>query len=312
MPNPCLEVISGNCNTTWLQILDKVFIGRCCSGIDKKKRLIVYDAMVSRDHTVINRNGSHLRITDTSKNGTWVNDVRVSAGWSHDLLDGDVVRVGDALIRLRCPASMPLGEDEDSSPERTAIRTVESIVTNLVADVRGFSSISQKENSLEVYEFIKRLFETLSPIIHDFKGTIKDYAGDAVYAFWDHRSVPSREKAVLACQAAIKQARTVESIRRQLSNRNPTLQNLRMGWGVTTGKVTISHYGSRVADVAIVGDSTNLAFRLSAIANKDLSSEIITCSQTAALVREALSVSDLGFVCIRGRSGREQVFGILV
>ena len=178
--------------------------------------------------------------------------------------------------------------------------------------MRGFSSISQKENPLTVYEFIKTLFETLSPIIHVFKGTIKDYAGDAVYAFWDHRSVPSREKAVLACQAAIKQAQTVESIRRQLSNINPTLQYLRMGWGITTGKVTISHYGSRVADVAIVGDSTNLAFRLSAIANKDLSSRIITCSQTAALVRETLSVSDLGFVCIRGRSGREHVFGILV
>jgi class 3 adenylate cyclase len=150
----------------------------------------------------------------------------------------------------------------------------------------------------------------LSPVILDFNGTIKDYAGDAVFAFWDHHSKPRTEQALLACKAALKQAQTVRGIRGSLSNSNPAVQDLRIGWGVTTGKVTISHYGSRVADVAIVGDSTNLAFRLSAMANKDFPSEILICSQTAALVRKGLSISDLGFVSIRGRSGREKIFGI--
>jgi class 3 adenylate cyclase len=83
-----------------------------------------------------------------------------------------------------------------------------------------------------------------------------------------------------------------------------------MGWGITTGRVTMAHYSSRVADLALVGDATNLAFRLSGMANKDLSSPIAMCSQTADLVQDTLSVVDLGFFAVRGRTGREHLYGI--
>ena len=63
--------------------------------------------------------------------------------------------------------------------------------------------------------------------------------------------------------------------------------------------------------MALVGDCTNLAFRLSGIANKDLPSEIVICSETADLVRDTnLMVADLGSVPVKGRSGKENVFGI--
>ena len=37
---------------------------------------------------------------------------------------------------------------------------------------------------------------------------------------------------------------------------------------------------------------------------------IAICCQTANLVRNALLLSDLGFVTVRGRTGQEHVFGI--
>ena len=83
-----------------------------------------------------------------------------------------------------------------------------------------------------------------------------------------------------------------------------------MGWGITTGKVTLSHYGSRAADLALVGDCTNLAFRLSGLANKELSEKIVICSQTARLVKNQLSIKDLGSIPIKGRKGQEQVFAL--
>ena len=83
-----------------------------------------------------------------------------------------------------------------------------------------------------------------------------------------------------------------------------------MGWGITTGKVTLSHYGSRAADLALVGDCTNLVFRLSGIANKDLSDKIIICSQTADLVRDDFRLQELKTIPIRGRKGREHVFAL--
>jgi class 3 adenylate cyclase len=72
----------------------------------------------------------------------------------------------------------------------------------------------------------------------------------------------------------------------------------------------MSHYGSRAADLALVGDCTNLAFRLSGLANKVLSEKIVICAQTAELVRNDLEILDLGSVPIKGRTGKEQVFGL--
>jgi class 3 adenylate cyclase len=158
---------------------------------------------------------------------------------------------------------------------------------------------------------MKEIFDTFSAIVYNFKGTIKDYAGDAVYAFWDHAFEPVSKQAVLACQASIKQTEAINEIRTKLSGKNIATDNLQMGWGITTGKVTMSHYGSRAADLALVGDCTNLAFRLSGLANKELPEKIVICSQTAELIRNDLKTKDLGAVEIKGRTGKEHVFGLI-
>jgi len=159
-------------------------------------------------------------------------------------------------------------------------------------------------------KLMKEIIQTFCAIVHDHKGTIKDYSGDAVYAFWEHGSELCKEQALAACRTALKQAQTVNQIRTKLSGLNEAAKCLRLGWGITTGKVTMSHYGWRVTDLTLVGDCTNAAFRLSGIANKDLPSEIVMCSETAGLVGDILPMADLGFVSLRGRSGQEHVYGM--
>jgi adenylate cyclase len=308
MSKPYFEWIDENQEKRRLEFIDKVLIGRVCMGIVETKRIIVKHKLVSRDHAKITLSGSKLQITDTSMNGTWLNNVRLTAGSSQYLADNDEIQVGDTLIRVRCPDLVaPCREDTDE----TIVSPMNVIVTSLVADVRGFTSMAQTEGSSQVYALMKEIINTFSAIVLDYKGTIKDYVGDAVYAFWDHRLEQRKEQALLACQAALKQAQSVNQIRDKLSERIPAVEHLRLGWGITTGNVIMSHYGSRSADLALVGDCTNLAFRLSGIANKDLPSEIVICSETADLVRATnLKVVDLGSVPVRGRSGKENVFGI--
>jgi class 3 adenylate cyclase len=102
----------------------------------------------------------------------------------------------------------------------------------------------------------------------------------------------------------------MKEIRTKLSGKSINVENLQMGWGITTGRVTMSHYGSRSADLALVGDCTNLAFRLSGMANKELSQKIVICAQTAELIRNDLSINDLGSVPIKGRKGKEHIFAL--
>jgi len=73
----------------------------------------------------------------------------------------------------------------------------------------------------------------------------------------------------------------------------------------------LSHYGMRAENLAVVGDSTNLAFRLAALANKELDSSIVLCASTARLVGPYLGVRSLGAVATKGREGLEDVFGLV-
>jgi class 3 adenylate cyclase len=103
----------------------------------------------------------------------------------------------------------------------------------------------------------------------------------------------------------------LDQIRRSLKGRLYHADDLRLGWGLTTGVATLSHYGSRSADLALVGDCINLAFRFSSMADKEVASKIILCSQTADLVRRELPLIDLGWVKTKGRTGKEHVFGVV-
>jgi class 3 adenylate cyclase len=310
MPKPYLEWVDENHRTQYLEIVDTVFIGRSCKGVDPQKRILVQDAQVSRDHAVISRRAEQLQITDRGKNGTWVNGTRLAAGASNELADGDTISLGEFSLRVFCPESVTHVTDAAILTDGTRVTPTEIMVTNVVADVREFSTFSQENASSDVYALMKVIFDTFSAIVYNFKGTIKDYAGDAVYAFWDHAVEPISKQAVLACEAAIQQTQTINEIRTKLSGKNIAADNLQMGWGITTGKVTMSHYGSRAADLALVGDCTNLAFRLSGLANKELSEKIVICSQTAELIRNDLKIKDLGTVAIKGRTGKEHVFGL--
>ena len=310
MVSPYLEWMDENQEMRCLEIVDRVFLGRICQGIDDSRRIIVKHPAVSRDHAEINLAGSRPQIRDLSKNGTWVNDVRLAAGSTKSLEDGDVVNLGETRVYVRCPEQVDRAQKVEMESTQTLVTPREVIVTNLVADVRGFCNMSQTEESHQIYELMKEIIQSFCTIVHDHKGTIKDYNGDEVYAFWEHGAHLRQEQAAAACLTALEQAQTVKKIRAKLTGTNPAAQSLRLGWGITTGKVTMSHYGWRVTDLTLVGDSTNTAFRLSNIANKDLSSEIVICSSTADLVREVLPVADLGLVSLRGRTGREHVYGI--
>jgi class 3 adenylate cyclase len=307
MANPYLEWIDENQQTQQIEIVDRISMGRTCKGIDPQKRILLEYPVVSRDHAEINWTAGHLQITDTSRNGTWVNDIRMAAGSSKVLSDGDTIRIGYSLLRVVYPK---VAKPNYASTQLTMVSSLEVVVTTLVADVRGFSAYCQTHASADVYGMINQIFDQFSKIVEDFKGTVKDYAGDSIMAFWEHQFGDPARQSVLACLAAIQQMQSFNQIRVVLSRKHADVENLRMGWGITTGPATLSHYGLRTADLAMVGDCINLASRLSGMANKEVAENILICSHTAEVVQNQLELKDLGMLPIRGREGQEHIFAL--
>ena len=286
-------------------------MGRSCKGIDPQRRILVESPLVSRDHAEINWIAGHLQITDNSRNGTWVNDIRMTAGSSKALSDGDTIRVGESVFRVVYPNVGADAESNYTAIDMTVVSSLNQVVTCLVADLRGFSAYCQTHAPADVYGMINEIFDQFSKIIEDCRGTIKDYAGDSVIAFWEHQFAEPAKQSVMACQAALQQMVKFNQIRGELSGKFRDVENLRMGWGITTGPVTLSHFGSRTADLAMVGDCINLASRFSGMANKEVAEKILICSHTAELVQNQFELKDLGKLSIRGRQGRERIFALI-
>ena len=310
MADHYLEWLDECQQTQRIDIVDRIYIGRTCKGIDSQRRILQDNPQVSRNHAEISWTAGRLQILDTSRNGTWVNNIRMAAGSSKDLSDGDTIRIGNFHFRVVFPK---VGEDptQDYPPtELTIVSSLEEVVTSLLADVRGFSAYSQSHASSDVYGMIREIFVQFIKIVVDFNGTIKDFAGDAIFAFWEHQFEDPATQSVRTCQAAVRQMQNFSQIRVELSGRYADLEKLQMGWGITTGPIILSHFGSRTADLAVVGDCVNLASRLAGMANKDIPENILICSKTAELVEYQFAVQDLGLFPIRGREGREHIFAL--
>lgn len=308
-PDPILQWMDEHGAPHRRVLTDKIFLGRVCRGIDDDKRIIISDAMVSRDHAMVRLTRDGVEITDMSKNGTWINSIRMTPGDSRRLEDGDLISLGGISIRLSCEQWTPRSTTE-SLAEQTAISPATVCVTCLVADVRGFTALSQKADSAKVCAFIENIFSQFSTIVNAHNGTVEGYFGDAVFAFWEHPGKKDADRALWACQAAVSQLRSVPKIQRQITDSGLAWPPLMLGWGMTTGRITLSHYGSRSSDLALVGDCVNMAFRLSSMANKTLPRPIVMCHETASLMKLKLPLMDLGNHEIRGRSGVEHLFGL--
>ncbi len=309
--DPSLEWRDAHGVSHRLRLIDRIFLGRVCRGIDRDKCILVADPVVSRDHAVVRLTRDGVEITDQSKNGTWVNDVRMAPGASRRLSDGDRITLGGTSVHFSCPPRMPAAQAAaDGWTEQTAIRPSAVFVTSLVADVRGFTALSEGTDSAVVYAFIKAIFSRFTTIVNDCQGTVKDYVGDAVFAFWEHPAAGSDHQALMACRAAVAQMRSLPDIHRHMTGQGLKMDLPRIGWGITSGPITLSHYGARTGDLALVGDCVNLAFRLSSMANKTLPSPIAVCRRTAAMISPQMTLIDLGVQPIRGRAGEEHLYGI--
>jgi class 3 adenylate cyclase len=292
-----------------LPVKDRVFIGRSCHGLPDEKKILLCAPQVSKDHAVITLADERLSICDSSRNGTFVNGLRVTSGIESGLHDGDRVLVGPCEMRVRVQ-SVVSRAGSVTPEDATFVASAEVWMTHLVADVRGYSTLSQKVDSSMLQAAMKKIFDGMGRIVQSHRGLVRNYLGDAIFAVWEHGSVEKAERALAACEAAVAQCRALDGILSGLPEEHGELRRIKMGWGMSTGSVTLSQFGEKKDNPAVVGDSTNLAFRLSDQANKDLPAPIVICERTARLVEDRMTVRELGRVETKGRKGLERVFGL--
>jgi len=146
------------------------------------------------------------------------------------------------------------------NPSSFKLGGVNQKITVLFADIRGFTSISEKENPEKVVGLLNRFFSAMTEIIFENGGTLDKYIGDGLMALFGAPTA-TEEDALNSVKAAVTMQKKLATVNPEL--RAEGLPQITMGIGLHTGVATIGYIGSdRRSEYTAIGDTVNLASRL--------------------------------------------------
>ena len=167
----------------------------------------------------------------------------------------------------------------------------------LFSDVRGFTTISESLEPKELTDYINAFLTPITKVIHDNRGTIDKYMGDAVMAFWG-APLEDDQHALHALNAAIAIVERMKSLRQEFSEKQ--WPEIYVGVGVNTGHMNVGNKGSEFrVDYTILGDAVNLGSRLEGL-TKIYGVDIITSEFTRHAVPE-YEYRELDKVRVKGK-----------
>ena len=289
---------------------DHIEIGRYKKGRDTPGLLLVSDPTVSSRHCVITQNpDGRCFVRDTSRNGTRLNGRRLSPNLKTELRIGQILSIGKGL-ELRLDGEAPDRFSIEQEPTDGTVGVSNPVpVTVLVGDIRDYTGLVQHVASSEVQESVGRVFEQLERAVAQLGGTLKEFQGDAIFAFWEAGSTENH--AVDACRAALALDRLVEEMADDRSIWQVEGFPLHMDWALASGLVMISGYGSEGAlGLSMVGETVVLAFRIEKFADKS-TGPIITCPITKKMASESFEFKDVGSKKSKGFETSHKLFSLV-
>ena len=165
-------------------------------------------------------------------------------------------------------------------------------VTALFADLRGFTTFSERSRPEEVVEMLNRYFGAAVPHVLDHGGTVIQFVGDAMLAVFN---APARQAdhARQAARTALAMQQSIE----ELAAENPAWPRFRIG--INTGPALVGNIGSdRMRSFNVMGDAVNVAARLEGEAEPG--TVVIGAATYEAIAAEAV-VEPLGDLELKGK-----------
>ncbi len=287
-----------------IPVYDWLVVGRECAGVDERQRLVIDDPAVSRTHLELRLDlaGDQAWLTDHSTNGTRLNGQRIERSVPVRIMPGDRVRLGSVELQFRSRRFV-------ASAGTGALETVRQIsiadMVMVVGDIIAFSSIAEYTDDFVLLENIDRLYAELRQVLSRHHGTLSNYIGDAFFATWETAATPDAAGAAVAF--AVEAAELVPRIAAGLGLRDPAGGPLRMGWGVSCGPAAVSLMTGML--VSVLGDTTNVAFRLSGIAGREGRPDILVTDAVHRATAASFAFTPLPAIQVKGRTQAVEALG---
>jgi adenylate cyclase len=186
-------------------------------------------------------------------------------------------------------------------------------VTVLVSDLRGFTSLSTALGPEVVLRILNMYLESMVDIIMSCGGTIDEFTGDGILAFFGapHHMKDSQERAVLC---AMEMQRRMPELNKRLggtclveAESNAPL--LKMGIAINSGTLIVGNIGSeKRKKYGAVGTAINVAFRVEKRAE---AGEILLTADVYEKVRHVVDAQPVAGTKLKGIDGLVTLYKVI-
>ena len=179
-----------------------------------------------------------------------------------------------------------------ADPSQAALGGAVVDLTTMFADLRGFTTFSERSTPEEIVFALNKIFGVATPCILREGGTILQFVGDAIVAAFN-APVRQPDHALRAVRAALEMQRSLDD----LADEWPEFPRFRVG--INTGRALIGNIGSdEKRSYNAMGDAVNVAARLEAIAQPG---QVLIGGATYDLIRDVAVAHRIGEIEVKGR-----------
>jgi len=202
---------------------------------------------------------------------------------------------------------LPKDLTEKILAEKDKIEGERKQVTVMFCDMEGFTTLTEKIGSEEIYSIMDQVYEILIRKVHDYEGTVNELTGDGIIALFG---------APIALEDAPQRAiRSAVSIHREMSKFSDKIKSesripsIKMRIGIHTGPVVVGTLGNDLrVEFKAVGDTVNLASRMESLAEPGAT---YVTEETFKLTEGFFRFEALGEKQIKGRERSVKVYQVI-
>ncbi|MDR1836088.1 MAG: PAS domain S-box protein [Treponema sp.] len=193
------------------------------------------------------------------------------------------------------------------SPDGVKLGGDKRIATVFFADIRGYTSFSEKREPEKIVEILNEYFSEAVENVVKYKGYIDKFIGDCIMAVWGVPMLPEKDDAINAVSCALAIQQMVRSGKRKFFKKEAS--RLRVGIGVNTGPLVAGNLGSvQRMDYSVIGDTVNLASRLEGVAGAD---EVIISHETRNQLGDTFRFEERQPVQVKGKEKPIKIYNVL-
>jgi PAS domain S-box-containing protein len=190
------------------------------------------------------------------------------------------------------------------NPDSLRMEGKRSDITILFADIRGFTSFSEKQSPEKLVAVLNRYLAAAAEAVLEEEGTVDKFLGDAVMA-WYNAPIRQADHAMRAVRTALAIRNAIEKLYIEL----PPEAQLGFGVGIHYGEAVLGLIGTeKKLEYTAIGDSVNTAKRVQENSQKN---QILISEDAYKLVKKHIYVDKLDALNVKGKSKPIKVYEVL-